>query len=163
MELVVVLGIIAILAALAMPSMTRQAMKGLREQVGVAYERARGLQPAVTMAYATTNTCPDNTATALPAFDIAKNTAYSSLFANQIDTGGTPTPAGGCTIELLFKTSNVHAKLAGRRITMQLFGMDQNVVKWACYTDVEQSAWPMIPRACRFGSAQEAMAAQAPE
>ncbi len=157
------MGIIAILAALATPAITQQAMKGLQEQVGVAYERARALQPGVTLFFVTNNACPDNTSAAIPAFNIAKNTAYSGLFANQIDTGGSASPDGGCTIDLIFKTQKIHTKLAGKHITMQLFGMKQNVVKWACFSDVEQSAWRMIPRACRFASEQEAEAAQAPE
>ena len=162
-ELVVVMGIIAILAALAMPAMTEHAMKGLQQQVDVAFNKARALQPGVTLYFATQNACPDNTGAAVPGYNIAQNTAYSGLFANQIDTGGSATPDGGCTIDLVFKNHKVHTKLASKHITAQLFGMDQNVVKWACFTNVEQSAWRMIPRQCRFSSAQEAISAQAPE
>ena len=162
-ELIVVIGIIAILAAMAIPAISQRAMKGIQEQVDESFNKARALQPAVTMYFATTNQCPDNTSEELPAFGIARNTAYSDLYANQIDTGGEPGATGGCTIDLVFKHNGVNALLKGRHLSMRLFGMDQHVVKWACFTDVEQKGWRMIPRVCRFASAAEAEVAQAPE
>ncbi len=162
-ELIVVIGIIAILAAMAMPAISQHVMQGIQEQVDESFHRARSLQPGVTMYYATTHQCPDNSSKALPAYGIARNTAYSDLYANQVDTGGKPDATGGCTIDLVFKRNGVNGLLKGKRLSMQLFGMDQHVVKWACSTDVEQQGWRMIPRPCRFASAAEAKAAQAPE
>jgi len=163
LEMMVVLAIIAILALVAMPSQTVSSLMQHREQVVEGYERMQKLQDPVRKYRLAFDECPDNVLDDVDEFGIAPGEAYSGHFVNSVVTGGDASDGGGCTITATFKLAKTNAHLKQKSLTMQLFALELGVPKWACYTDVEQQGYLMLPRVCRFASADEARQSQEPE
>lgn len=158
-----VLGLVGIMAAMAMPMQTEYAMRSVREQVQEGYNQAVNLKAGVLAYESFYNDCPDNSDKAILDFGIGKALAYSGYYTNSITTGGTLNEDGGCTIELKFKSKKIHAQLKEKTVTMKLFGLKGGVPKWACYNDVVDKFQRMLPRICRFSSEDAAEVAMAPE
>jgi len=163
LELMVVLGIIAILAVIAIPSQSVNSMMQHREQVLEGYSHLEKLKDPVRNYLYSMDECPDNTSESIPGFPIHNREAYSGHFVNTVTTGGEAEDDGGCTISARFKQEKSNTHLRGKSVTIRLFGLDNGVPKWACYSDVDLSAYIMLPLVCRFADPSDAEQAQAPE
>ncbi len=163
LELMVVLGIIAIMALFAIPSYTASSLKSNREQVAEAYAHIERLKPLVAAHYALTDECPDNASEAVEGYGIAAANAYSGHFTNSVKTGGESSDDGDCTITAQFKSTGVTEVIQNTQLAVRLFGVESGVPKWACHTSAEQAGYLIVPKVCRFASSTLAQAAQAPE
>ncbi len=163
LELMIVIAIIAILALMAMPSQTVGTLMSNREQVLEGYAHIQKMQGAVAAYRSVTMECPDNEDERLEDLGIAAHTAYSGHYVNSVTVGGEADDDGGCTIVARYKENGTNAHLKQRSITVQLFGLEDGVPKWACFTDLELQGHMILPRECRFADADSARASQEPE
>jgi len=163
LEIMVVLGIIAILALLAIPSFTANSLKNNREQVQEAYAHLERLKPLVLAYRSLELECPENESEAVDGFGIAAANAYSGHFTARITAAGEADDDGGCTIVARFKSDGVNVKLKGAHMSLRLFGLEAGVPKWACHTDIDSEGYVLVPRVCRFTTSELAEDAQAPE
>ncbi|MCW0422248.1 MULTISPECIES: pilin [Xanthomonas] len=132
-ELMIVVAIIAILAAIAIPQYQNYLA---RAQFSEAMTLTDGLKTQVAEYYASQGDCPAN---AQNGFEAA--TAYTGKYTAQVALGGTK-PA--CTITATFKATGLNANLANK--TVKLTATDNGgSLSWDCQTTALKK---YVPSAC---------------
>jgi len=139
-ELMIVVAIIAILAAIALPAYQNYIA---RSQLSEALSLASGLKTNVAEVFADKGTCPSN-ATATDGID--KDTDITGKYVSKVTTGGTAAATGGCTIVATMKATGVSTGIQGKTLTLQLSNADKGSNVWACSSNADQK---YLPAACR--------------
>lgn len=149
-ELMIVVAIIGILAAIALPAYQDYIAKA---QVSEPVTQADGIKLKVREYFEKEGACPANaTVTAgdkTDQYGIAAKANYVFQYTASIETAGTADATGGCTVTATFKGSNVNVGLQGKKLVYTLQGMNQNVPKWKCTTDVTNTNYKFLPEECR--------------
>ncbi|WP_045727012.1 pilin [Xanthomonas sp. GPE 39] len=133
-ELMIVVAIIAILAAIAIPQYQNYLA---RAQFSEALAVSDGLKTQVAEFYASQGQCPLNTS---PGFEAA--TSYAGKYIASL-TLGTGT-GGACTIQAAFNATGVNANLQSTTVT--LTGVNGGgTLNWGCATTAKQK---YVPNTC---------------
>ncbi len=138
-ELMIVVAIIGILAAVALPAYQDYTAKGQLVEAATLTDGVKGL---VEMSFTQDGACPANAAAAVG--DIAKAADISGKYVTSVTTAGTAATSGGCTVEALFLTTGVNAKLAGKKVQYTLLYQNNKSI-WKCGSDVDAS---ILPKTC---------------
>ena len=109
-ELMIVLTIIGILAAIAIPAYF---VYTARAQASEAFSLMAGVKSAIAEDIQQSSSCPDNSTAA--AGGIAKASEISGKYVEQVTTG---TSSGSCTITAQFRTTGVADPLQGKSVTL---------------------------------------------
>lgn len=137
-ELMIVVAIIGILAAVALPAYQDYTAKA---QISEGVTLTSGVKKEIELAFPQDNTCPVNTSA---VGNIGKNTDINGKYVAQVDSAGTASATGGCTVTATFKTSGVNSKLSGKKLQYTLV-YGSNSSKWTCGSDVDAS---ILPKTC---------------
>lgn len=141
-ELMIVVAIIAILAAIAIPQYMHYVVKA---EFSESQSVVSGLKTPVVEYYNQNGVCPVNTAVAT-AGGISPPYSYVGKYVRSVTTGGTAT---NCTIDILFKASpSVSAPLNAKHVIFT--GTDSGgVFTWICDKgNASGIAAKYKPRAC---------------
>ncbi|MCA3190232.1 MAG: pilin [Cupriavidus sp.] len=139
-ELMIVVAIIGILAAIAIPQYQDYVA---RAQFAEALNLASGQKASVTETFSQRGICPNNASDA--AFGIPKATAIAGSYVLQVNTAGSPTDKGGCTITATFSQERVARGLRGKTVTLTMGNADSGAITWACSSNAETRH---VPQAC---------------
>lgn len=157
LELTMVVAILGLLAAIAMPSF--DSFLG-RAQFENALVITDGLKQFVVQFYQNEGVCPDNATNGIPNYGIGKANEYAGQYADSILLEGETLPEGGCIISINFKNSKgVHYGLKNKQVHMRLFGGNEGLYRWTCYTSVETSNYKLLFSSCRYQTHEEALSA----
>ncbi|MCW0373946.1 pilin [Xanthomonas sacchari] len=133
-ELMIVVAIIAILAAIAIPQYQNYLA---RAQFSEAMTLTDGLKTQVAEYYANQGACPANGAN---GFEAA--TSYKGKYTSQVQLGGT---APNCSMTATFiNTTGVNANLKGKTVTMAATD-NGGTLTWTCTTTAAQK---YVPNTC---------------
>lgn len=141
-ELMIVIAIIAILAAIAIPAYQDYIA---RAQMSEAMTLASGPKVAVSEVFAQDGTCPANGTNG-----IATATDINGKYVHSVTTGGAAAAAGGCTITALMKSSGVAEGIKGKNLVLTLSNADKGSNVWTCTSNAEQK---YLPKACSAAAA----------
>ncbi|WP_307734488.1 pilin [Xanthomonas albilineans] len=132
-ELMIVVAIIAILAAIAIPQYQNYLA---RAQFSEALTLTDGLKTQVAEYYANQGACPANGANGFEA-----NTDYAGNYTAKIDLGGT---APACTITATFNAAGVNANLQNKTVKLTANNVG-GALNWVCKTTALQK---YVPNTC---------------
>jgi type IV pilus assembly protein PilA len=135
-ELMIVVAIVGILAAIAMPSYQNYTAKA---QSSEAVMLAEGVKRDVELVYAMDKTCPANGASG-----IGIAASINGKYVASVTTGGVATDAGGCTVIAAFKSAGVSPKIASATISWALEA-GEHTSQWGCSTSLSET---LSPRGC---------------
>ncbi|WP_426271036.1 pilin [Dyella kyungheensis] len=145
-ELMIVVAIIAILAAIAIPQYQNYITKS---QFSESQTVADGLKTPIVEWFNQTGGCPSNTTTGFQT-----NTAYVGKYVSQVDLKSAATTT--CLIEVKFKAAgSVSTPLATKVVT---FASTNNggTITWQCLADGTQDSSSIsgkyLPQVCKAGS-----------
>lgn len=137
-ELMIVVAIIGILAAIAIPAYQNYAA---RTQVAEALNMASSFKGEIISSYGESNICPTLTGIGLPA-----SGALNGRYVNSLSIS---TPTGAiCAITFTFKSDSVNDGLKSKNLTISMLDITmQGSAKWDCTsTDIRQL---YLPSTCR--------------
>lgn len=140
----IVVAIIGILAAIAIPAYQDYIA---RAQMSEAVSLTDGVKTAVTEVYTQTGSCPANGSA--EANGILKAADISGKYVAKVETAGTGSTTGGCTITATMKASSTNATaagIAGKTLTMTMANADKGAINWNCTSDADQK---YLPSACK--------------
>ncbi|MEQ9728301.1 pilin [Pseudomonas sp. WHRI 8822A] len=140
-ELMIVVAIIGILAAIAIPAYQDYIA---RSQMAEAMTLSSGLKTNVSEVFSQTGTCPANGSNG-----IATATDIKGNYVAQVVTGGTATAAGACTIVATMKATGVSQGVQGKTLTLTLSNADKGSNVWTCSSNADQK---YLPTSCKNGS-----------
>jgi type IV pilus assembly protein PilA len=132
-ELMIVVAIVGILAAIAMPAYQTYTAKAQSSE-GVML--AEGIKRDVELIFAMDKTCPANGSSGIGAAD-----SITGKYVAKVTTGGTPTDAGGCTVVTAFKDKGVSSKIANATISWALVA-GEYTSQWDCTTSLSETLGP---------------------
>lgn len=135
-ELMIVVAIIGILAAVALPAYQDYTA---RAQSAEGSTLADGVKKEVEFTFSQDKTCPANAAAI--AGQIAKADTITGKYVLSITTAGTAADTGGCTVEVLFKSSGVATGISGKKMTYTMV-QENNTTKWNCASDLDAKIKP---------------------
>ncbi|MFC6840200.1 pilin [Xanthomonas theicola] len=138
-ELMIVVAIIAILAAIAIPAYQDYIA---RAQMSEAMTLASGQKVGVSEVFANKATCPSNT-TASDGFAAASD--INGKYVSQVQVGGTAAVTGNCTIVATMKSTGISQGIQGKTLTLTLSNADKGSNVWACTSTAQQK---YLPTAC---------------
>lgn len=132
-ELMIVVAIVGILAAIAMPSYQNYTAKA---QSSEAVMLAEGVKRDVELVYTTDKKCPANGESGIGAA-----LSIKGKYVDNVATGGTATDVGGCTVVAAFKSAGVSPKIANATISWALVAGD-STSQWDCTTSLSETLGP---------------------
>uniref|UniRef100_UPI00286DCA25 pilin n=1 Tax=Sphaerotilus sp. TaxID=2093942 RepID=UPI00286DCA25 len=102
---------------------------------------ADGVKKEVEFTFSQDKSCPDNKSA--PAGQIATAALITGKYVSSITTGGTSAAdgTGGCTVEVLFKSTNVATGIAGKKLTYTML-QQNNTTSWPCTSDLDAKIKP---------------------
>ena len=137
-ELMIVVAIIGILAAIAIPAYQDYIA---RAQMSEAMVLVDGVKVAVTESYSQDGGCPTN-----GNAGIAANTSINGKYVLQVDTAGTGSATGGCTIVAKMKSSGVATGITSETLTLTMATTaTAGSYTWACTSSAKQK---YVPKVC---------------
>jgi len=139
-ELMIVVAIIGILAGIAIPQYQDYIA---RSQFAEGMSLASGQKAAVTEAFSSSGSCPNNASAAVDGVPAASGIKGS--YVAKVTTGGKASDAGGCTITANFKDSGVARGLVSKTLTLTMSNADGGSVIWTCQSS---AARKYLPQAC---------------
>ena len=145
-ELMIVVAIIGILAALALPAY--QDYTG-RAQFSESLTVAGGLKTDVLDYVGQNGACPDNSAGAQGS--IKEAAKYTTKYLDKVEPG-TGVAATDCAITATFKATGVNKKLVSKKVRLNGEGVldtsanQKGTVDWKCATDAD---FTVVPNACQ--------------
>lgn len=137
-ELMIVIAIIAILAAIAMPAYQDYLA---RSQMAEAMILAAGQKVAVAEQFANDSSCIVN-----GSGGVAIATDIRGKYVAKVDVGGAAVAGGGCIIIATMDASDSFAAIQGKTRTLTLSNADAGSYNWACSSDAPPK---YLPKACR--------------
>jgi type IV pilus assembly protein PilA len=142
-ELMIVVAIIGILAAIAIPTYQDYIA---RAQMTEALTLASGQKAPVGDVFSQIAACPNNaTAAGATSAGLALNTDIKGSYVLKVDTGGTASTSGGCTVIATMRSSGVSSGIAGTTLTLTLTSADKGSLFWTCASSALQK---YLPKAC---------------
>jgi len=133
----IVVAIIGILAAVAIPAYQDYVA---RAQMSEAMVLADGLKTAVAENYAQDGACPASGASGIPT-----STNVNGKYVASVETAGTGTAAGGCTITATMRGAGlVSTGIVGATLTLTMTNAT-GALTWACTSTAAQK---YVPKAC---------------
>ena len=124
-ELMIVVAIVGILAAIAMPSYQNYTAKA---QSSEAVMLAESVKRDVELVFAMNRECPANGQSGIAAAN-----TITGKYVAKVVAAGRFSDAGGCTVEATFKGSGVSPKIANAVIKWTL-AAGENTSQWKCET-----------------------------
>ncbi|MFA9950232.1 pilin [Dentiradicibacter hellwigii] len=146
-ELMIVVAIIGILAALALPAY--QDYTG-RAQFSESLTVAGGLKTDVLDYVGQNGACPANATDAQGS--IKKAALYETKYLTQVETGAGVDANKDCAITATFKSTGVNKKLVSKKVRLNGEGVldtsatQKGTVDWKCATDAD---FTVVPNACQ--------------
>lgn len=135
-ELMIVVAIVGILAAMAMPAYQDYVA---RAQAAEGTTLTEGIRKEVELSHATDGLCPANQGEARAG--IAKAESITGKYVAKVTTGGEAVADGGCTVEAVFKKEGVSRKIAEKTMTWTL-AVGESRAEWTCSTNLPTSVNP---------------------
>ena len=135
-ELMIVIAIIGILAAVAVPAYQDYVAKG---QLAEAATIADGIKKEVEQVFSQTGACPANGAGAVG--NIAAAAAITGTYVLSVATAGAAGAGGGCTVTPTFRAEGVNQKLISQTIVYTLVS-GSGRSQWTCATAIDASIRP---------------------
>ena len=135
-ELMIVVAIIGILAAVALPAYQDYTA---RAQSSEGATLADGVKKEVEFSFSQDKKCPAN-GTAADG-QIAVATAIKGKYVASVETGGTASDTGSCTVKVTFKDSDVATGIKGATITYTMVQKDNTTI-WSCATTLDAKVKP---------------------
>ncbi|GJG93888.1 pilin [Cupriavidus pauculus] len=139
-ELMIVVAIIGILAGIAIPQYQDYVA---RSQFSEGVNLASGQKAALTEAFSYTGTCPNNASGATDGIPAASSIVGS--YVRSVQTGGTASDAGGCTITANFKDAGIAKGLLGKYVVLTMGNADKGSITWKCQSSADKK---YLPQAC---------------
>lgn len=143
-ELMIVVAIIAILAAIAIPAYQNYL---IRSQVTEGVTLMDGAKIAVQEYYANTGKFPNTNAAA----GLAPATSITGKYVASVTVGGTATAAGPGIITSVFNTTNANTAIQGKNIVLTGTkpATSENII-WTCTSTAGKFVDPKyLPSSCR--------------
>lgn len=137
-ELMIVVAIVGILAALALPAYQNYIAKS---QVTEAFNLTEGQKPAVVAAKAENGRCPSNGEAGIAAATLIKGDYVDMVTVGQ-------SSEGLCSISATLKSgenTNINENIAGGTITL-VGDITDGSVDWTCSSSLDQK---FVPNACK--------------
>lgn len=154
-ELMIVIAIIAILAAIALPAYTNYVAKS---QVTEAITLASSYKTPVSLYVTEEGVCPNN---AVAGFTDKINTDGSNIGQFVKSVKFSSATNGGCIISATLGDKGVNSKVTGGTITLTSTAPaladeanDNDVVKWTCTADSKISQ-SLLPKSCKGAGVSE--------
>lgn len=142
-ELMIVVAIIGILAAIAIPAYQNYIA---RAQVTEALTLASGQKGAVADIYSQDGSCVNNSSAASNGIPI--KTAIKGKYVAEVATGGTGAAGGGCTITAKMNSTGVSTDIQGKELVLTMTN-NGGSMSWECTstgsTKIDQK---YLPKAC---------------
>lgn len=138
-ELMIVIAIIGILAALALPAYQSYIA---RAQVTESINLLSGLKPAVLENYGDSGVCPDNTSGS--RFGLAIPPDIKGRYVAKIEAKADTDPTI-CLLIAEFKTTQVSDKIKGETVTLAMYNVSDAKI-WKCTSSIENQ---YLPATCR--------------
>jgi len=139
-ELMIVVAIVGILAGIAIPQYQDYIA---RSQFAGGMTLASGQKAAVSEAFASSGSCPNNASAAVDGVPAASGIKGS--YVASVATGGTVSDAGGCTITANFKANGIARGLLSKTLTLTMSNADAGSAIWTCESSVAKK---YVPQAC---------------
>lgn len=133
-ELMIVIAIIAILAAIALPAYQDYIA---RSQMSEAMVLSSGLKTNVIEVFAQDGSCPTNGSSGISAA-----TDIKGKYVLSVTTAGTAVASGGCTIQATMKATGVSKGIVSKTLTLTLSNADKGSNVWACTSTALQKYLP---------------------
>lgn len=139
-ELMIVVAVVGILAAIAMPTYQSYTAKA---QISEAQVIAEGVKRDVELLFATEGICPLNDTNG-----IAPAASITGKYIASVTTNGAPVPTGGCRVMAQFRATGVSQVVANRQVAWTLLA-GANTSEWNCTSNLGLA---LIPRGCTFAA-----------